>query len=239
MNWLDLVRKIRIENKGLFELFLEQLEKSNYGGKEGLNMATISDVLQLEITCEFAKLALEQEEIPKQQLTLENIKKLITWYFLNKTKDKGISPATDKILHLSDSVRSLLNKVMSDDEVLRFAIKALLEVRKECEVIERNCEEKRVPVNAALTLNKRFNKCYEELLGVFMHSDALCSYFAFDIGGLTHILSTMDIAKDKEGPRPLECTPEEEILLNEKLVSSKPMPEKVAAPGKDVEELKD
>jgi len=47
INWLDLVREIRIEGKSIFELFMQQLEKSSYGGRDGLAMATVGEVKQL------------------------------------------------------------------------------------------------------------------------------------------------------------------------------------------------
>jgi hypothetical protein len=40
-----------------------------------------------------------------------------------------------------------------------------------------------------------------------MTTDALCSYFAFELKGLTHILHTMDIANSKEIVSSLGCTP--------------------------------
>lgn len=104
---------------------------------------------------------------------------LVQWYFLNKCKEKGQSPATDKLLYLSQSIRNLFQRMAEDEETVKRCIRCLLQVRKESEVIERNFEEKRVPIHSALTLNKRFSECFEELLGLFMTTDALSSYFAF------------------------------------------------------------
>ena len=39
------------------------------------------------------------------------IRKLLLWYFLNKSKDKGVSPATEKILILSQTVKKLLTQM--------------------------------------------------------------------------------------------------------------------------------
>ncbi len=58
INWLDLVKKIRLENRSIFSLFVEELRKATFGGREGVTMATIEDVKQLEITSEFLKLVL-------------------------------------------------------------------------------------------------------------------------------------------------------------------------------------
>lgn len=33
VNWLDLVKKIRLENRSIFSLFVEELRKSSFGGK--------------------------------------------------------------------------------------------------------------------------------------------------------------------------------------------------------------
>jgi hypothetical protein len=66
-----------------------------------------------------------------------------------------------------------------------------------------------VPIHSALTLNKRFSECFEELLALFITTDALSSYFAFELKGLTHILATMDIGHRelREVVSSLECTP--------------------------------
>lgn len=61
INWLDLVRQIRIEGKSMFAMFIGQLEKSSYGGRNGLTMATTQDLRNLEISCELGKLVVESK----------------------------------------------------------------------------------------------------------------------------------------------------------------------------------
>lgn len=107
INWLDLVRQIRLEGKNLFSLFVDQLEKSSFGGRNGLTMATSSDLKNLEIACELAKLIVEGK-IKEEDYTEAGIRKLLLWYFLNKSTEKGASPATDKVLLLSQSVKKIL-----------------------------------------------------------------------------------------------------------------------------------
>lgn len=75
-------------------------------------------------------------------------------------------------------------------------------------------------VHSALTLNKRFCECFEELLSIFMTTDLLCSYFAFDLKGLAHILQTMDIGQSRELISSA-LTPDEEFLIAEKLVATR------------------
>lgn len=115
----------------------------------------------------------------------------------------------------------------------------MLDIRKESEVIERNFEEKRVPIHSALTLNRRFSECFEEILNVFMTSDELCSYFAFDLQGLSHILKTMNIASSDEVLSSTVCPPDEELLLSEKLIVSKANVEQAPSEIKDLEDLKE
>ena len=85
------------------------------------------------------------------------MRKLLLWYFLNKTKDKGASPATDHILLLSQTVKKLLDELASNDKISKTVLKQLLEIRREGEVIERNISEKRVPIHCSLDLNRRFS----------------------------------------------------------------------------------
>ncbi len=40
-------------------------------------------------------------------------------------------------------------------------------------------EQKRVPTHSALSLNKRFCKCFEDLVTLFVSNDKMSSYFAF------------------------------------------------------------
>ena len=111
-----------------------QLQKSSFGGREGLTSATVNEVHQLEVSCELLKLLLESK-VNSDHFSEENIKKLIQWYFLNKSKDKGLSPATEKLLFLSESTRTLFQRMNEDEEVVKRSIRCLLEIRRECEVI--------------------------------------------------------------------------------------------------------
>lgn len=59
LNWLEIVRKLKLEGKTLFELFAEELNKSNFGGREALTMANESTVLQLQTTDDLLDLLLK------------------------------------------------------------------------------------------------------------------------------------------------------------------------------------
>lgn len=41
INWLELVRKIRIEGKSVLSLFVESLRECNFGGRSGVTMAHV------------------------------------------------------------------------------------------------------------------------------------------------------------------------------------------------------
>jgi hypothetical protein len=66
------------------------------------------------------------------------LRKLILWYFLNKSKEKGASPCTDKILSLSQTVRKLLTQLAEFEDITKIILRLLLEIRREGEVVERN-----------------------------------------------------------------------------------------------------
>lgn len=104
------MRQIRLEGKNLFALFVDQLEKSSFGGRDGLTMATTVDLKNLDVACELAKLVVEGK-LERDNFKVGALRKLILWYFLNKSKDKGQSPSTDKILFLSQTVRKLLTQL--------------------------------------------------------------------------------------------------------------------------------
>jgi hypothetical protein len=56
-------------------------------------------------------------------------------------------------------------------------------------------EEKRISTHSALSLNKRFCKCFENLMNIFMVNDSISEYFAFEIKGLEYILSKLGFLK--------------------------------------------
>ena len=56
----------------------------------------------------------------------ESIRKLLMWYFLNKTKEKGASPATEKILLLSQTVKKLLTQMSESGKASKIALRLLL-----------------------------------------------------------------------------------------------------------------
>lgn len=73
-------------------------------------MATTNELKQLQIACELGKLVTEGKNY-RELFNEDAIRRLILWYFLNKSKEKGASPATEKILVLSQAVRQLLGKL--------------------------------------------------------------------------------------------------------------------------------
>ena len=44
INWLELIKKIRLEGKSIFHLFIENLRKCSFGGRPGITMALLEDV---------------------------------------------------------------------------------------------------------------------------------------------------------------------------------------------------
>jgi hypothetical protein len=74
----------------------------------------VQEVHQLEISCDLLKLLLESK-ISREHFSEENVRLLVQWYFLNKSKEKGQSPATDKLLYLSQSIRNLFQRMAEDE----------------------------------------------------------------------------------------------------------------------------
>jgi len=52
-----------------------------------------------------------EAKITREYFNENIVRRLVLWYFLNKSKEKGASPATEKILVLSQVVRQLLGKL--------------------------------------------------------------------------------------------------------------------------------
>lgn len=71
-----------------------------------MTMALPEDVVNLEIADEFAKLVAENK-IEEKGFTEDSIRTLVGWFFMNYSKEKGSSPATDLLLNLSKSVLTI------------------------------------------------------------------------------------------------------------------------------------
>jgi len=61
INWLDLIKDIKVKGKPILTIFVDSLKECNFGGRAGLTMAMIEDVKKLEISYEFSKLVLESK----------------------------------------------------------------------------------------------------------------------------------------------------------------------------------
>jgi hypothetical protein len=89
-------------------------------------------------------------------------------------------------------------------------------------------QENRIATHSALTLSKRFCKCFEDLMTIFVSNDKMSNYFAFDINGLEYLMEKLNLLKatntqssSKNWVSTEKYLPEEEFLLNEKILSKK------------------
>lgn len=57
-------------------------------------------------------------------------------------------------------------------------------------------QENRIATHSALTLSKRFCKCFEDLMIIFVSNDKMSSYFAFDINGLEYLMEKLNLLKN-------------------------------------------
>ena len=72
-----------------------------------------------------------------------------------------------------------------------------------------------------------------------MTNDLLCSYFAFELKGLVHILQTMDIGHTRQLINSNALTPDEEFLINEKLIASSRVNKQHPVEIKQISDLKE
>lgn len=107
-------------------------------------------------------------------------------------------------------------------------VKCILSIKKDSEKMEGMFQEKRLPTHSALSLSKRFCKCFEDLMTIFVSNDKMSNYFAFEIGGLEYIMEKLNLLKksvvnvvNKNEEQADKYLPEEEFLLNEKILAKK------------------
>lgn len=93
-------------------------------------MATTQDIKNLEIACQLGKLVVEGNT-SDDKFNEAGIRKLLLWYFLNKTKDKGSSPATEKVSLLSRTVKKILTQMSESEKATKVVLRLLLEIRRE------------------------------------------------------------------------------------------------------------
>ena len=89
-------------------------------------------------------------------------------------------------------------------------------------------QENRIATHSALTLSKRFCKCFEDLMMIFVSNDKMSHYFAFEIDGLEYLMEKLNLLKSANAQSPSKNAvssekylPEEEFLLSENILSKK------------------
>lgn len=129
-------------------------------------------------------------------------------------------------------------------ELVPICIKCILQIKKDSEKMEGMFQENRIATHSALTLSKRFCKCFEDLMTIFVSNDKMSNYFAFDINGLEYLMEKLNILKttntqssSKNVVSSEKYLPEEEFLLNEKILSKKVEASNPQSESKFVEDL--
>ena len=59
-------------------------------------------------------------------------------------------------------------------------------------------QEKRLPTHSALSLTKRFCKCFEDLMNIFVSNDKMSHYFTFEIDGLEYIMEKLNLSRSSK-----------------------------------------
>lgn len=215
LNWLEIVRKLKLEGKTLFELFVEELNKSNFGGREALTMANESMVLQLQTTDDLLDLLLKETAPFSRRPKNANIRDMIQWYMLNRSTEVGQSPATELLKSVSDNLLKLFSRFHEDPALVRCALTELLAIKKETESIETLCREKVLNNFTSISLNQRICECFEQLIEVWMTNDVLANYFAFDVKGFDYIFNLIGVDQvNREPTEPARVQqPEEDNFL--------------------------
>ena len=72
-----------------------------------------------------------ESNVTEENFNEAGVRKLLLWYFLNKTKEKGVSPATEKVLLLSQTVKKLLTQMSEKEKTGKIVLRLLLEIRRE------------------------------------------------------------------------------------------------------------
>ena len=120
-------------------------------------------------------------------LSSDKANTLIQWYMLNRTTETGQSPASDLMKSISENLLILFKMFHEDDNFVKICLRELLNLKKETEIIERLCKEVMVNSYTSISLNLRVCECFEQLMQVWMVTDALAHYFAFDMNGFDYI----------------------------------------------------
>ena len=190
------------------------IENLNLGGRDGVQNCSELNVVRLQIADDLLRLLISCESTASYYSISElfsNFKKyqkhiekamynFIEWFMLNRTTEAGISPATDLIKSISDSLLRLFTLSADYEEVAKVSISALIQI---CRQIDQSVLKlqsgQQISGYVALTYNSRACKILEELFDVWVVSDSVASHVAFEVKGFEYLLDRMGISTSTTG----------------------------------------
>ena len=202
---------------GAAELFFNSasflLKHANFGGKEGVQLATETDLMKLNLADDMLKLLITAECKSNQLAMFElfgnwknyqnelrtAIRSFIHWYLLNQTKETLNSPGTDMMLSLSTSVQKLFVIIRDYEDIVKLAIKELITI---CKLLDENILKKfrnsLLPTFISLSLNEQNCKLLDNLLELWVFNDSIAQYLAFEVRGFEFLLDRMGLSESEK-----------------------------------------
>lgn len=191
----------------LINVSLFLINHVNYGGKEGIQLATESDIMKMNLADDMLKLLIFSESqnnvFAVSELFLQSkeeflvdirasMKRIIDWFLLNRSKETLISPATDLMLSISNSVMKLFTLASESENISKICIRELIaSCHSFDELIIRKFRASQISNHMALVYNEMNSRILEDLLDLWVTNDSLASFVAFEVKGFEFLLDRM------------------------------------------------
>ena len=181
----------------------------NFGGRDGIQLATETDIMKLNLADDMLKLLIFSEsqnnvfavtelflsakETQFPEITAA-MKRMLDWYLLNQAKDTLVSPSTDLMLSLSTSCLKLFTLAGEVETIAKICIRELVTSCRELDdLLVRKFRASQLSNHMSLSLNEQNCRILEELLDLWVTSDSLASFVAFEVKGFEFLLDRMGV----------------------------------------------
>jgi len=203
----------RLNNQGALQL-LDNISEFlinhvNFGGRDGIQLATETDIMKLNLADDMLKLLIFSEsqnnvfaiselflsarEAQFSEIT-HAMKRIIDWYLLNQSKDTLTSPSTDLMLSLSNSCLKLFALAGEVENIAKICIRELVSSCKELDdLLVRKFRASQLSNYLSLNMNEQNCRILEELLDLWVTNDSLASFVAFEVKGFEFLLDRIGV----------------------------------------------
>ncbi len=149
----------------------------------------------------------------KKEFT-ESMNNVLAWLFLNSRQAKDdqitsqlgnastLSPATAKVKQMTEFIEeifTLLAETERNETAIKIALGSMTSIVKRVnKVLIDLTTNNQIGFDLSVRLSERTNEYFTKLLGQWLVSDSVASFFVFDLGGFEFLLDTIGLGSESE-----------------------------------------